>query len=414
MTTRRQFLTIAGGAACLLGGGAALAASRRPKRPGDPSGVPDPLLVETTGGLATVRGTDIRAAGAAVCAPDGRTLYAAASTGAGATDLTGVHTATGQVIHRHTLAGRWVPRVASAGGAVALTAADEPAGRERTTIVIADGAGEKRRLELPGNYEPDAFRTDDEGLFVLDRLPPTGPDRYRVRMVDLGTGAPGPLLGRDKTPVPQGAEEEMRGERRQAVYAPDGGTLYTLYTHQPDHQHTRDLLAGGRRSDVHAFVHVLNLVQGWAYCLDLPEPFGHGPAAGHTLAVSPDGTALYVADLTSGRLTVADTELLTVQRVVPVPTGSGTACTAVSPDGGRLFLGADSRVYAVDLATPAVASTWQLGGEVRGLATSRDGARLYAGRPGAVSWHDPATGAELGRHPVAGLTGLRRALLPLL
>ncbi|HEV7897318.1 MAG TPA: hypothetical protein VGP31_05685 [Planosporangium sp.] len=432
MTTRRQFLTVAGGVAGFVGAGGIAAAGvlaanqRTDRRPEDAPGVPDPLLAATASGLVTVRGTDSRSAGtaaypavvypAAVCTPDARTIYTAVPAGDGATNLEGIDLATGRVKHGLALAGQWVPRVASVRGTVALTAAggpttpSRPAGRERTTIVIVDSGGERRRLDLPGNYEPDAFRSDDSGLFVLDWLPPGAPDRYRVRVVELASDSLGPLLTRLKAPVPEGAEEEMRGEGRQAVYSPDGLTLYTLYTHQPDHQHTRDLLAGGRPTEVHAFVHTLSLDVGWAYCLDLPDPFGHGPAAGHTLTLSADGKRLYVADLTSGRLAVADTEALTVQRVVPVPTGSGNACAAVSPDGRRLFLGGDSGIHVVDPVALTVTAGWDAGGAVRGLAVSRDGARLYVGHPGAVGWHEPVTGAEQGRRPVEGLTDLRRTL----
>ena len=101
-------------------------------------------------------------------------------------------------------------------------------------------------MELPGNLEPEAFSAAGERLFVLDYLPPAAPDRYRVRMVNLATGKLEPLLTPAKSVVPPGAEEEMRGEGRQAVYDAGRQLLFTLYTHQPDHLHTRDLLAGAR------------------------------------------------------------------------------------------------------------------------------------------------------------------------
>jgi hypothetical protein len=266
----------------------------------------------------------------------------------------------------------------------------------------------RRRLDLTGNYEPDAIRTDGAGLFVLDWLPAKAPDRYRVRVVDLATGAPGPLYTRDKVPVPAGAEEEMRGEGRQAVFAPGAQTLYTLYTHQPDHVHTRDLLAGRRDADVHAFVHTLDLQIGWAYCLDLPAPFGDGPAAGHTIAISPDGLRLFVADRTSGRLAVASTKDLTVSKVITIPSGTGTASSAVSPDGRALYVGGDSRVDVVDLAALAVGASWDVRYDVRGLALSRDGQRVLLGYPGGVAWRHAGSGAELGRLAVPGLTAVRR------
>jgi DNA-binding beta-propeller fold protein YncE len=371
----------------------------------------DLLLADGTAGLIMVRGTASHLVGTAVYAPDAATIYVTVADGDSATVLETLDTVSGQTRSRVGLPGRWTPRITSPdGGLVALTAPGEArsTGRQQTTIVVADRTGERRRLDLPGNYQPDAFRSDGGGLFVLDWLPATAPDRYRVRVVDLATGAPGPLFTRGKVPVPAGAEEEMRGEGRQAVFAPGAQTLYTLYTHQPDHQHTRDLLAGGRSTEVHAFVHTLDLQVGWAYCLDLPEPFGHGPADGHTIAISVDGGRLFVADRTSGRLAVASTEDLTVGRVVPIPTGTGTASSAVSRDGRVLYLGGDSRVHLVDLATLAVGATWDVGGDVRGLAVSRDGGRVFVGYPGGVGWRHAGTGEELGRLAVPGLTELRR------
>jgi DNA-binding beta-propeller fold protein YncE len=369
------------------------------------------LFADGAAGLIMVRGTASHLIGPAVYAPDAATVYVTIADGDSATVLEALDTVTMQTRGRVGLPGRWRPRITSPDGTlVALTAPGDAhlVGREQTAIVVADRTGVRRRLDLPGNYEPDAIRTDGAGLFVLDWLPAKAPDRYRVRMVDLATGAPGPLYTRDKVPVPAGAEEEMRGEGRQAVFAPGAQTLYTLYTHQPDHVHTRDLLAGGRSTEVHAFVHTLDLQIGWAYCLDLPEPFGHGPAEGHTIAISPDGRRLFVADRTSGRLAVASTEDLTVSRVVPIPTGTGTASSTVSPDGRALYLGGDSRVHLVDLATLAVGAVWDVRDAVRGLAVSRDGRRVLVGYPGGVAWRHAGSGAELGRLAVPGLTELRR------
>jgi DNA-binding beta-propeller fold protein YncE len=411
MTTRRSLLV---GAA--LAGAAGVLAACEPGPSGPArrsSGVPDLLLADGTAGLIMVRGTASHLVGPGACAPDAATVYVTIADGESDTVLETLDTASGQARGRVGLPGRWTPRITSPdGGLVALTAPGEGRlpGREQTAIVVADRTGERRRLDLPGNYEPDAFRSDGGGLFVLDWLPAKAPDRYRVRVIDLATGAPGPLFTRDKVPVPPGAEEEMRGEGRQAVFAPGAQTLYTLYTHQPDHQHTRDLLAGGRSTEVHAFVHTLDLQIGWAYCLDLPEPFGHGPAAGHTIAVSADGGRLFVADRTSGRLAVASTEDLTVSRVVPVPTGTGTASSAVSPDGRVLYLGGDSRVHVVDLATLTVEAAWDVRGEVRGLGVSRDGGRVFVGYPGGVGWRHAGSGEELGRLAVPGLTELRRVV----
>jgi YVTN family beta-propeller protein len=408
MTTRRQVLALAGAAA--LTGGPLLAGCDEPARPAASSSdaVPDRLLVDTAKGLATLSGRASTSLGAAVHTPDGAWAYATAPVGTGRTELRRLDLNSGRSTDRVELPGLWVPRVTSpTGDLVALTAAGAPRGHERSTILVCDGRGIRYRLDLPGNYEPDAFGHGGTGLFVLDWLPPTGPERYRVRVADLATGSLNSLLTRDKSAIPPGDEEDMRGAARQAVYAPGRQTLFTLYTNQPDHLHTRDLIAGGKITEATAFVHTLNVEIGWAYCLDLPEPFGHGPAAGHSVALSPDGRRLLVADHTSGKLAVADTETLVVSSVVPVQTGAGTAASVVSGDGRRLYLGIGSQLHVVDLAGLTEVAHWPALGEVRGLALSEDGRRLLVGYPDAVGWFDPATGTQLGRASVPGVTGLR-------
>ncbi|MEO3780921.1 hypothetical protein ABGB16_29775 [Micromonospora sp. B11E3] len=372
--------------------------------------LPDPLLVELGAALGVLRGADRQTIPHAVATADGLAVYATEPEGAD-TAFWRIDTATGRASARVTLPGRWVPQTVSAGGTtVALTpegvsvdAAGRPGGREVTPVLIADVAGKRQRLELRGNFVPEAFTGDGTGLFVLEWLPARAPDRYRVRVVDLATGAPGPLSTRAKAPVPPGAEEEMRGDGRQAVLAPDRSTLYTLYTHQPGHRHTRDLVSG-RPGNAHAFVHTLNLTERWAYCVDLPHPFGETPARGHAMAITPDGRRLVVADVASGRVAEISTEELTVRRTAALPEGTGAAYAVA--DGDRLFVAAGTTVRAVELAGLRPVAAWAVRDAVTGLVLSPDDARLYVGRLGAVSWHHPVTGAELGRVAVPGLVGL--------
>ncbi|MCM0675715.1 hypothetical protein NCC78_13595 [Micromonospora phytophila] len=371
--------------------------------------IPDALLVELDAGLGVLRGADRRTIPRSAATADGLSAYASAPEGAD-TAFWRIDTATGRSTAAVTLSGRWVPQVVSANGtAVALTSNEvdvttgRPGGRDVTRVLIADVSGVRHRLELRGNFVPEAFTDDLAGLFVLEWLPAGSPDRYRVRVVDLATGVPGPLHTRAKEPIPPGAEEEMRGDGRQAVLAPDRTTLYTLYTHQPDHQHTRQLVSG-RPGNVHAFVHTLNLAALWAYCIDLPHPFGAASAGGHAMAITPDGGRLFVADVTSGAVAEAAAEDLTVRRTATLPRGAGTAHAAAGRD--RLFVGAGTTVRTVDLARLSHASDWPVREPVTGLVLSPDGNRLYVGQTGAVSWHDSATGRELGRAAVPGLVGL--------
>jgi DNA-binding beta-propeller fold protein YncE len=398
MTTRRGFLTLAAGAAgvALLDG-----CDARPAPAASPV-PPDLLLVETEHGLGVVRAGRPFLAGTAVPTPDGTHVFATAAAGPDTT-LTTIETATGRETGRIRLAGSWRPQVASDQQMVALTANPAVTGRAHTTIVVAEPHTERYRLELTGNYEPDAFARMDTGLCVLEWLPPEKPDRYRVKLLGL-EGTSGGLFTRDKVPVPPGTEQEMHGLRRQAAYSPGANALYTLYTHQPG------AAGSGWDEETDAFVHTLDLTVGWAYCLDLPEPFGTGSAAAHAIAVTPDARRLVVADLSHGRLALADTEKLIVQAVVPVPTGTGTASATVSPDCRWLYLGIGDQIHVVDLETRAAVGRRTVGGEVCGLAVSSDGSRLLVGGSGTIGWWDASSGMPLAHLPVPGLTRLVRTV----
>ena len=403
--------------AALAGAGAAALAGCDPvRRPTADTLVPDPLLIEVDGGLGVLRGADRQTVPRAVATVDGRLIHASASVGAD-TALWRVDAASGTASDRVSLPGHWVPQTVSTDGStVALTTEqvsvtkERPDGRADTPVLIADAGGVRRQLRLPGNVVPEAFTSDRTGLFVLEWLPPNAPDRYRVRLVDLATGTVGPLLTRLKEPIPAGAEEEMRGDGRQAVLAPNRSVLYTLYTHQPDHQHTRDRISGRPGSDVHAFVHTLHLQERWAYCIDLPHPFGEGPAEGHAMAITPDGRRLFVVDVASGALAEIDTEELTVRSTATFVSTTGTAYAGIGAD--RLFVGAGSAVWTAGLAELGVAAEWPVADPVRGLALGPAADRLYVGQEAAVSWHDPASGGEFGRVAVPGLVGLRGVAAP--
>ncbi|GAB3867117.1 hypothetical protein [Dactylosporangium cerinum] len=172
---------------------------------------------------------------------------------------------------------------------------------------------------------------------MLDMLPPEHPDHYRVRVLDLAAGQvnalnlPGENAG-VKVLVPEGAEEEMRGEGRQAVFDPKRERLFTLYSHQPDHLHVRDLLhpeTGARdgKPEVHPFVHTLNVADAWAVCVDLPSSFGTGAVEGLTIAQHND--EVWVADAGKGVLAVINADALAViheQAFQPVTGRPGWRC----------------------------------------------------------------------------------------
>ena len=86
--------------------------------------------------------------------------------------------------------------------------------RSRTSIVVADptGAPQTRTFDLRGNFEPEAFSTDDRLLFMIQHLPAEAPTVYRVTVLDLKSGRVVPVFGPFKGP-----SERMPGIRLQQV-----------------------------------------------------------------------------------------------------------------------------------------------------------------------------------------------------
>jgi len=395
-----------------------VSACSSPPKSSEPGKAAEVVFFRTDQGLVVSDGTGkVRSSDAGLASSDWSELYAVRGT-----DLVAFDPATNRELSRAALPGlgRLVPRVVSESGAhVALTEGEfvrpyRPVGRKQTKVVVVNPKGSLSPIELKlnGNFEPEAFSADDMYMYVLEYLPAEAPDRYRVRRVELATEKVLPLNLRDKSVVPPGAEEEMRGEGRQSVLSPDRGRLYTLYLHQGDHKHTRDLLPGRTSSGgqaVHAFVHVLSLTEGWAYCLDLPAPYGTNPADTYALTIAPDGKTLYVADMTAKKVVVADTENLKVTKVVSLPgeyaTGKGTSMS-MSPDGKTLYIGTSNVVLNLNAATMRVDRVWSQPAQVHGLALDPAGSRLFVGQPGKIARVDASTGKSLSSFTTNGLDTL--------
>ncbi|MGP3919337.1 YncE family protein [Nonomuraea sp. 10N515B] len=395
--TRRQALALGAAAAV-----SACAAERPATKaaPAAPAPKPGRLFASTAAGLALVDLATGRVKAAYPAAVADGTWTTVHQLTAGR--LRSYRVGTGALLADEPVTGRQIKAVSTR-----LIAVGPPPGPRRRTRITLVGENETRALELDGNIEPEAFSGDGRAMYLLDHLPPERPDRYRVRMYDLETGEMGPLQTRDKTQIPRGAEEEMRGRGRQAVLDSTAGVLYTLYTHQDDHLHTRDLVAGRDQSPgVHAFVHVLNLDQRWAYCLDLPAPFGLGPPEAHTIALDAAGKRLYAFDASTGSVVVASTDDQAIRRSGRL--GERPAGEAYAAAGGqRLYLAVGSRVLVADGQTLAPLADWPLPGPARGVLWTAD--ELLAGAGDQVIRLDPGTGARLGAFPLPGLQAVRHA-----
>jgi hypothetical protein len=255
-----------------------------------------------------------------------------------------------------------------------------PEGRSSTTFVLVgeDGA-EPRRIELQGNYEPEAFSSDGTSLFVVEYLPAERPTRYQVRRLDLLTEE---VVG-VYTPDAH-LQEAMQGTARIQAASRDGRRLYTLYTTE-DHGMTR------------AFVHVLSLDELWAHCVDLPASFATSREGAIALSLTPEGNHLYVADTHTGTVADIDTEALAVARTTDAELGrGGGGAHAVVAPGGDLYLAKGSRFLSLDTSSMQPGRSWDMQGRITGLQAANDGGRLYVGLRDRIEVVDTATGETVG------------------
>lgn len=319
----------------------------------------------------------------AVSSLDGAELFRTRTAGAG-TLLEAVDPRTGDVRWRLPVADGLVPRVASFDGSrVALmasapaTTVGYPEGRAATDLVVTGPEGRPQRHHLRGNLEPEAFGLDGRHLYLLEYVPATAPTGYKVRRLDLATGRVGPVDSPDIAP-----DTVMGGSARAQVMAPDGSRLYTLYSVPagvPDGLHGTDFTRG------RAFVHVLDLEEGWAHCLLLPDPIGVRSMANGPLAVSPDGATLAVVDTEpeTGRSSyvAVDTERLDNGPLRPV--GARWATAAAIDGGGDLYVSGTGRrdrprVEVLDLAEGTRLRHWDTPTLVASMSAEPDGSLLLA------------------------------------
>jgi hypothetical protein len=253
--------------------------------------------------------------------------------------------------------------------------------RPTTTLAIATMAGAEApltvdRFELAGNYEPEAFFADGS-LAVVEFVPPDAPMAYSIRRFDPSSGT--------VVDIPSDEDEAMAGKARTHAYSPDGTRLYTFYT------------VGEGSSQPHSFIHVLDLEDPSAHCVDLPAPFGSSGASDAVgLALSADGESLFVADPLAGAVAEIDTATLTVGRTgdIGVHEYLGPVSTAMS--AGTVYLGSGNTVTAIDTSTLQAAGSWTILGAISalGAAPEEDGS-LLLGLADRVTVVDSRTGQEL-------------------
>jgi hypothetical protein len=394
--TRRTLLALAGGVSgvAVLGG-----CPTGPNRPAAKSGSAAThgadLIYVTTDLGASVLDQSGRVvtppATVAAATPGWSPVVIARRDGAG-TVVDVMDLATREVAWTHRASDVIEPRIVSASGdlVAAVTPGGagvyglhEPGGRDRTTLVVCAASGERARLDLPGNLEPEVFSPDGSLLFVRDYVPAAAPQQFRSRVGDLASGRLMPLSTRTGTPIPDSDERLTRAHRLDAVVDPRRDIYFALYSYQ---------------EDAVAFVECLQLRERWTHRVPLPAPFGQERPGVHAFVLSPNGDRLSVVHSPSASVADIDPDRLVVTRVGRfASTGQEGKPTARITASGRLVVSVDRNVFVSDphraLPTP---------GETRGLALGRSD-DVWVGHPAGLVHLDLSTGAELGRIAVRDL-----------
>ena len=305
------------------------------------------LILASYDGTVSVRATTgavVFRAPYGVAAPDSSTVVQAQPLTTG-TRVVASDPLTGVPRWSHDIAGTRRVRVVSPGGRFValvdgdLNVASQP--RATTVVDVATATG-TRELRLAGNLDPEAFSVDGRSLYAVDYLPAMNPTRYSVRRIDLRTGGVELVPDRDGS-----VRKPMPGYSSMQLMSPDGRQLYTFYaSDEPIHD-------GGEA--YHAWIHVLNLDKGWAHCLELDEKIGVAGSTNAGLAVSPDGSRLFVTDGISHAVVAIDTATLKIVRTRFLPIVANTYQPPLdATDGHTVFVGDQEGGFsAIDARTLA-------------------------------------------------------------
>jgi hypothetical protein len=384
VATRRAFLRLAGAAGTSLLAGCVARRADRDETVGPGAYL---IFVTTKDGVC-VLDQDGRVVTpptvVAVATPDWRHAVTARADG-GDTRVAVEDLATRRVVSTHTIRHRFEPRAVSPAGELiasvppggaGIYGLHEPGGRDRTTLVVSGGAGERVRLDLAGNVEPYAFSPDGDALFVLDFTPAQRPQRFAVRVVDLAAGRMLPVAVRS-------GDEHLRAHRVGDVLDARRGLLFSLYV-WPD--------------ETSAFIGCVHLRERWTGRIDLPAPFGVQRPGVHAIALAPNGDRLVAVHAPSASVAEIDPDRLALRGVTTFAgTGQEGKPNLAFTASGRLVINVDGRVMATDPALEVPTP-----GEARGLVVRGD-SDVWAGHPDGVVRLDLATGRELARLAVPDL-----------
>jgi hypothetical protein len=261
----------------------------------------------------------------------------------------------------------------------------------------------ERVIELPGAFEYDTLSPDGRILYVIEHLDATAGGHYQVRAVDVASG----VMRKDVVVDKGNPEERMAGSPIAQLRRPDGVVL-TLY-----------------RGPEHPFIHALNSIDAWAFCLDLPANKSDAADSGLDwgLAESPNGRFVYAVNASLGVAAEVDPTELTVRRTASIGTsaaapivlakfghgdlGSVGRRLVAAPDGTTLFAAGNDGIAAIGTKDLVAARHDLAGMKVDSLGITPDGSVLFALlHDGQIVALDAATGSQLATVPGSGFDRL--------
>jgi hypothetical protein len=264
---------------------------------------------------------------------------------------------------------------------------------DTTTFKVA------HRVDLAGDFEFDAISDGGSNLYLIQRL---NAGTYYVRRYDVAASALAPELVIDKSD----GDEAMAGLRLSGVASRDHEWLLSIYVraHQPP------------------FIHALNLGSPFALCLDLPGAgyLDDPREVNWSLAMSPDGSAVYAVNPATGQLAVVSAragEAPSILRTTHIGVTQGgeavRGANSAVVQGGFLIAGGPAGLVWIDTSTLKARTSTVPGWQIVSVGLSPDGKKIYAvnkeGRIAVVSvasaqvtaMFDPSAGTPMALMRVA-------------
>ncbi|MEZ5167243.1 MAG: hypothetical protein R2695_12440 [Acidimicrobiales bacterium] len=205
---------------------------------------------------------------------------------------------------------------------------------------------------------------------------------------------------------------EMRGVARAQRIAPSGDRLFTLYSIPAGDEPVHDLQVD-EDAERWAFIHVLDLASGTDFCIFLPAPMGEVNEAAVGLAMSPDGSTLWVVDPSTAKVARISTAELTITEVVDVPEIADPVARAqvAAADDGTVYVALGNRIHELAPGTLERTAVWESRDPETGrsrpvdaLQVSETGAQLRYAADGSIVLINRATRVEIAtlRGPEGG------------